>query len=81
MHEVMTGSYLLKARDALMLGALQLRVDLEENKKYIEKSLRYLLVEASSLLKLKNYLFYFEGNDTSVTKFDERDSCINRFLL
>ncbi|KAG0614807.1 hypothetical protein M758_6G204800 [Ceratodon purpureus] len=39
-HEVMTGSYLLKSRDALMLGALQLRVDLDENKKYTEKSLK-----------------------------------------
>lgn len=45
MHEVMTGAYLLKARDALMLGALQLRVDLDEMKKFTEKSLRsfYLL--------------------------------------
>ncbi|XP_024389138.1 uncharacterized protein [Physcomitrium patens] len=39
-HEVMTGAYLLKARDALMLGALQLRVDLDEMKKFTEKSLR-----------------------------------------
>lgn len=39
-HEVMTGAYLLKSRDALMLGALQLRVDLEENKRFTEKSLR-----------------------------------------
>jgi len=44
-HEVMTGAYLLKSRDALMLGALQLRVDLGEIKTYNEKSLRYLDVK------------------------------------
>lgn len=47
MHEVMTGAYLLKARDALMLGALQLRVDLEDNTKYTEKSIRCLIVTPS----------------------------------
>ena len=54
-----------------MLGALQLRVDLDDNKKYTEKSLKYLPVETCIyifLLKLKLYLFYVEDYDRRATK-------------
>lgn len=57
-----------------MLGALQLRVDLDENKKYTEKSLKYLPIGTCTyilLLKLKIYLFYIVDHDTSATKIDE----------
>jgi len=65
-HEVMTGAYLLKSRDALMLGALQLRVDLEEYKKNTEESLRYLLVETNNMLKLCTL---YTDTDKSVLNF------------